>query len=238
MEGKTTANGTARARTGRPRANDRPLDGEPRDEIVAVATRLFAQRGVAATTMSEIATLSGLRQSSVYYYFRDKEAILGEILATVNRVALEHLDAVNSAGGSAALRLYRVVRADARQICAFSYDINEVYRISTLQQKRFSGFWKDRQRLNDEVAGLIAEGVAGEEFVDVDPELAALTVLSNDEGTQNWFRATSGRFRQRGGERYTAEDVGTFMADLVLGALLKRRGRLPSLRREAKRRDP
>lgn len=237
MEGQSPVSAAAKARRGRPRADGRPLERQPRDEIVAVASRLFARRGVAATTMSEIASHSGLRQSSLYYYFRDKEAILEEILRTVNRAVLDHLEAVNADGGSPALRLYRVLRADARQICGFPYDINEVYRISTLQHERFTRFWADRQRLNDEVAALIAEGVASGDFVEVDHRLAALTLLSSDEGTQNWFR-TVGPYGQRGGEHYSAEDVGTFLADLALGALLRRRGRLASLRRAAKRHDP
>jgi AcrR family transcriptional regulator len=237
MDGESPGAGVTKARLGRPRADGRPLDREPRAEIVAVASRLFAGRGVTATTMSEIASESGLRQSSVYYYFRDKESILEEILATVNRVVLDHLDHVNAEGGPAALRLYRVVRADARQICGFPYDINEVYRISTLQHERFVGFWTDRQRLNDQLAALIGDGIRAGEFIEVDPQLAALTLLSNDEGTQNWFR-TKGPYGQHGGDDYSADDVGTFLADLALGALLRERRGLARLRRTAKLRDP
>ena len=51
------------------------------NEIVAVASRLFARQGVAATRMSDIADGAGLKQSSIYYYFRGKEEILGEIVA-------------------------------------------------------------------------------------------------------------------------------------------------------------
>jgi AcrR family transcriptional regulator len=224
MGDETPGGATAKARMGRPRTDGRPLENEPRAEIVA-------------TTMSAIASEAGLRQSSVYYYFRDKGAILEEILATVNRVVLDHIDVVNADGGAASLRLYRVVRADARQICGFPYDINEVYRISTLQNERFADFWADRRQVNDELTALIAEGTTAGEFIEVDPQLAALTLLSNDEGTQNWFRS-GGRYGQTGGEQYTADDVGTFVADLALGALLRQRRRLDSVRRAAIRLDP
>ena len=221
-----------RPRTGRPRADGRTLEGEPRDEIVAVASRLFAERGVAGTTMSEIARRSGLRQSSVYYYFRDKEAILGEIVASVNRVILDHLARVNADGGSPALRLYRLIRFDARQMCRFPFDINEIYRLSALQDERFAGFWSERQELNDAVEALVRDGIASGELREVDPRLTALVLLSNDEGTQNWQRPV-GTFRQHGGEDYDADQIATFVADLALAALLRDRGRLASLRRRA-----
>lgn len=226
-----------RARTGRPRAAGKAAEGDPRDEIVAVASRLFAERGVGATTMSEIARRSGLRQSSVYYYFRDKEAILEQIVASVNRVILDHLARVNADGGTAALRLYRLVRFDARQMCRFPFDINEIYRLSALQDERFAGFWAERQELNDAVEALIREGVAEGQFADTDPRLAALVLLSNDEGTQNWQRPV-GAFRQQGGEHYDADQIATFVADLALRALLRDRGRLDSLRRRAVQLDP
>ena len=228
---------SARQRTGRPRADARPLEREPREEIVAVASRLFAERGVAATTMSEIARRSGLRQSSVYYYFRDKEQILEEILASVNRVVLDHLARVNAEGGSPALRLYRLVRLDVLQICAFPYDINEIYRLSTLQEERFQRFWAERRELNRQVAALVAEGVREGELAAVDPRLAALTLLANDEATQNWHRPV-GTLRQLEDEDYTPAEIAEFMADLALGALVADRRRLPAIRGEARRRDP
>lgn len=226
-----------RPRPGRPRADGRPLAGEPREEIVAVASRLFADRGVSATTMSEIARRAGLRQSSVYYYFRDKEAILEQILGSVNRAILDHLDRVNADGGPAALRLYRLIRHDARQICAFPYDINEIYRLSTLQEERFEGFWTERKELNELVEALLREGIEAGELVSVDPRLTALVLLSNDEGTQNWLRPV-GAQRQLGDEHYDPEAIGTAMADLALGALLVDRRRLGGLRRAARERDP
>jgi TetR/AcrR family transcriptional regulator len=232
MSPRAKGDDAPKIRTGRPRADARPVVGDPREEIVAVASRLFARGGVAGTTMSAIARGAGLRQSSVYYYFRDKEAILEEILGRVNRAILDELEKIEARGGSPALRLYRLIRHDARTICAFPFDINEVYRLSALQEERFRGFWDERDSLNTAVERMVAEGVAAEEFIDVDPRLAALVLLSNDEGTQNWFRPP-GALGQTGSDVYDADAVATFLADLALGSLLRDRRRLPALRREA-----
>lgn len=226
-----------RPRTGRPRADGRPLEREPREEILAVASRLFSERGVAATTMSEIARRSGLRQSSVYYYFRDKEAILEEILGSVNRVILDGLARVNAEGGSPGLRLYRLIRLDVRQLCAFPYDINEISRLSALQEERFAGFWRERRELNRAVEELVREGVAAGELVEVDPRLAALTLLANDEATQNWHRPV-GAAGQLEDDGYDPATIAGFLADLAVGGLLADRSGLAALRAEAEARDP
>ena len=46
---------------------------------------------------------------------------------------------------------------------------------------------------------------------DLDPALTALTIMSNDEGVQNWFRL---------GSKRRPAAIGRAMADLVVGGLL------------------
>ena len=65
-----------------------------------MATRLFGEQGFANTTMAQIAEAAGLRQSSLYYYFRRKELIL-EATFSVNRAPLEFLKRIASEPGTA-----------------------------------------------------------------------------------------------------------------------------------------
>jgi hypothetical protein len=60
----TTAEESVRP-LGRPRAAGGVPAGPPTDEIIAAAGRLFAQRGDAKVTMSDIARAAGLQQSSL-----------------------------------------------------------------------------------------------------------------------------------------------------------------------------
>jgi TetR/AcrR family transcriptional regulator len=223
-------------RTGRPRARARATVRDPREEIIAVASHLFARRGVAATRMSEIAEGAGLQQSSIYYYFRNKEEILGEIVATVNRVPLAHLARIDVEGGSPGLRLFRLVRFDVVTLCAFPYDINEVHRISAQAPVAFAEYWAERQALNDGVERIVAEGVAEEELRPVDARLAALTILANDEAVQNWYRPVGDR-RLRGREGpegdYRPEEIALHLARTCLEGLLVDRRRLPTIARRA-----
>jgi AcrR family transcriptional regulator len=233
-------------RVGRPRtragavaagADESQHPGGARAEIVAVASRLFAEKGVGETTMAEIADGAGLQQSSLYYYFRSRDAILQEILSTVNRVPLEFVDRLKREGGPAPVRLYRLIRFDVAALSRFPFDINEVHRLAGRQPESFSVYWEERQHLNDEVEQLVADGVAAGEFLPVDPRLAALTLLANDEGVQHWNRGGR-RLDNRsatGPGDYTAAEIGTFLADLALRGLLARPARLEAVRRDALR---
>jgi AcrR family transcriptional regulator len=226
---------------GRPRASGPRVETRsPRDEIVAVATRLFAERGFAQTTMSEIARAAGLQQSSLYYWFRRKELIL-QATFSVNRVPLEFIERIGAGTGSPGLKLYRLVRFDTRQLCLSPSDVNEVERLASQQPDVFTDFWNDRKRLHDWAARLIRAGVEEGQFIDSDPELSALGMLSFNEGVQNWFRYQDRRHPGTGSRFshpvYDADQVADFLASTTLRGLLRRPSELKGLRAQAARFD-
>lgn len=51
-----------------------------RDELLALAAGLFAERGLRATTVRDIADAAGILSGSLYHHFSSKEAIVDEIL--------------------------------------------------------------------------------------------------------------------------------------------------------------
>jgi AcrR family transcriptional regulator len=220
-----------RRRVGRPRAT--PSDGDlaPRDEIIAAAARLFAERGVADVTMSEIAERAGLRQASLYYWFKRKEEILADIVERVNRVPLDYVLLLEEEAGDPAVQLWRLVCFDVAALCRFPFDINEVHRLSRRAPDAFEVYWRERQALNDAVERLIARGVAAGRFREVDPRLAALVVLSDDEGVQNWYRPIEGRrLAGRPDGDYDVAEIAEFVADLALRGLLAEPGDLGAVR--------
>lgn len=176
-----------RSAGGRPRSNQRPLDGTAHDEILRAATTLFAEKGFASTTMSEIAAAAGLKQSSLYYYFNRKEQIL-QATFTVNRAPLEFIQRIGTGDDSPGVKLYRLLRFDTEQLCTAPCDVNEVERLASVQPDQFDEFWVDRQALHDWVERLLAEGIDASQFIDLVVPLTALSLLSGDEGLQNWFR--------------------------------------------------
>jgi len=58
-----------------------------RDVVVEAAAKQFAKHGYDATTMRNIAALTGILPGSLYYYFRSKE----ELFAAVHEKAINHI---------------------------------------------------------------------------------------------------------------------------------------------------
>jgi AcrR family transcriptional regulator len=224
----------ARKPVGRPRASgQRGSVRSPRDEIVAVATRLFAERGYGETTMSEIARAAGLQQSSLYYWFRRKELILQAVFA-VNRAPLDFVKRIGTGSESPGLKLYRLVRFDTRQLCLSPCDIHEVERLAGQRPDLFTDYWRDRQDLHDWVVLLVRAGIEEGQFFDCDADLAALTLLSIDEGTQHWVRQRD-QHRRGGGAPFTypeyePDEVANFVAAAALRSLLRDPSELQTLR--------
>ncbi|MBB6143744.1 AcrR family transcriptional regulator [Silvibacterium bohemicum] len=62
---------------GRPAAS---LDRDARDLLLAAATELFAEHGVAATTFAMIAKRAGLTPAMLHYYFTNREQLLDVVV--------------------------------------------------------------------------------------------------------------------------------------------------------------
>jgi AcrR family transcriptional regulator len=65
----------------------RPRSISRREELLAIAARLFAERGFSGVTVDDIGAAAGISGPALYHHFRNKEAILGEMLVAIS----EHL---------------------------------------------------------------------------------------------------------------------------------------------------
>ena len=80
------------------------------------------------------------------------------------------------------------MRGDVIALCQLPFDINEVHRYAARDRERFATYWRERRTLQSNLAAIIREGIDDGTFRRVNPRLAALTLMANDEAVQNWFR--------------------------------------------------
>lgn len=65
----------------RPRGRRRATaDLDVRERLLACATKLFAEQGIAATTMAQIAAAAGVTSAMVHYYFTNREKLLDAVV--------------------------------------------------------------------------------------------------------------------------------------------------------------
>ena len=208
---------------GRPRANRRRITRPPQQEILFHAARLFARQGITATTTREIAAAAGLRQPSLFHWFANKDAIVEALLELSIAPTLAHAERCFARDEAAALRLYRLLAFDARELCAAPYDLAAIWLAPEARGKRFERFWRQRERLFELVHMLVAVGARTGELRAADPLLAAKLVFGMDEGVLSWFDRAGG---------LSPEQVGDALAEFALRALLRDPEQIAAIRRQ------
>jgi AcrR family transcriptional regulator len=172
VTGRSRAIRERRAR-GRPAATD---SGEVRGELLQAARRLFLKHGYAKVTARQIAAAAQTTPAMIHYYYEDKA---GLFRAMLDEVIGPLLQAVEQTGQP--IELEQLMRLQMQLVAANPWIgtliVNEVFagegRLRSLFVKQVAG------RVLPRVIELLAGAQqAGRLRADVDPRLAALSLLS------------------------------------------------------------
>ena len=88
---------TSVRRRGRPAAAS---DGDLRERLLDAATTLFAEQGIAATPMAQIAAQAGVTSAMIHYYFKTRERLLDVIVEErFGRFIAAVSEGIDGAGG-------------------------------------------------------------------------------------------------------------------------------------------
>lgn len=181
--------------------------GSRRVELVAVASRLFRERGFHGVGMRAIAEAAGIQAASLYHHFRSKEELLLETIYVVDRDMVVEQMPLLDGPGSYTERLARLVRAHVMHIGAnrdaWRVAGRELRALSPERLESVQTFRRDYQR---RIARHIADGVAAGEFTCADPRLTTLAILDTINGPNEWFDP-SGRLSIAGIADHYAELV-------------------------------
>jgi AcrR family transcriptional regulator len=180
--------------------------------MVAVAARLFSERGYHGTSMADVAGVLGLLRGSLYAHIGSKEELLYDV---VDRGAERFLERGAGALGLDApaperLRAFLAghIETAIEQLEAGTVFLNEWRYLSDAPR---SDIKSKRDRYEDMVRTILSEGIAGGEFrADLDVPLAARLVLSAGNWIYAWYR--------EGGEMAPRE-VGAGFADMLVRGL-------------------
>lgn len=167
-----------------------PLRERRRAEILAVAGRLFAERGVRETTVRRIAEEVGVLAGSLYYYFHNKQGILHALMRPYVEDLLARYRRCAETRGDARARLEALMRTSLEAMLAHPHE-NAVFQVELGRMFRAKEFAYLREAVDEIEAiyvGVIRAGVAsGELRGDVEPRFLFRMMMDVVKGTAYWF---------------------------------------------------
>ena len=145
-----------------------------RANIVELAAQLFAEKGVAATTVRDIGDSAGILSGSLYYHFSSKEAIVQEIVRPYLTGLVESYQGVLSSTTEPRARLEGLISASFEAIDKHRHAC-EIYQNDYKYLQTLQGL-SDLEPLTAKVQSVwtttIRQGVKSGVFrKDVDPKL-------------------------------------------------------------------
>jgi len=160
-----------------------------RDELVAVAARLFAERGYHGTSMADLAEAMGVQKGSLYSLTGSKQDLLVVVTregATAFHTSLDRVpeDADPLARIGAALRGHLAVVAEQADTATV---FTREWRF--LEEPELTAFRDERRRYETRWRSLLAEAAErGMLRADLDFEATVLLVLSAANWAYTWIR--------------------------------------------------
>jgi AcrR family transcriptional regulator len=146
-------------------------------ELLDAALDTFRARGFAGTRMEDIATRAGVSKGTIYLYYPSKQAIFE---ALVRETLLPNLDRIEAALAASSLAASARLRLVAETLAGIAGDprVVAVPRLVLAEAGNFpdlARFYREAVigRALALVASIVASGIEGGEFRDVDPAIAA-----------------------------------------------------------------
>ncbi|MEU9020502.1 TetR/AcrR family transcriptional regulator [Actinomadura sp. NPDC048394] len=168
------------------------------DRLLAVATRLFAERGFEGTSVQEIVNAAGVTKGAMYHYFGSKDDLLYEIYHRLLGLQMRRLEQIADGPGSAEERL-RAAALDVLETSFLYLDDFTVFFRSThlLPRDRREAVRAERRRYQERFRDLVEEGQREGSFrTDMPADIAVLFFFGTVHQIGTWYHP-GGRLKTR-----------------------------------------
>ncbi|MEV5002382.1 TetR/AcrR family transcriptional regulator [Nocardioides sp. LML1-1-1.1] len=166
-----------------------------REQLLAIAATLFAEKGFRNTTVRDIADAAGILSGSLYHHFDSKESMVDELLVPFQDELFGKYDAILASGDDARTKLEAAVRVSFEAIDQHPHEVaifqNDADHLGTFE--RF-GYLADRNAQSRQVwVSLIEEGVrTGVLRPDLDVTLTYRFIRDTVWVAVRWYRPGGG----------------------------------------------
>lgn len=186
------------------------------DKIVEAATEFFASHGYVDSTLDAVAALAGFTKGAVYYYFKDKESLLLEVLKSIEARSIDTTaSTIQERGGSATERLELFVRYQTRWAAQHPRDLAILMLVSAetahTSERVRAQVLKIYRKLGEVLEEIIEDGKCSREFSKaLETRDTVLYLQSVHDGNMMiWYRSG------------TDPEIGRRLAKVTLSGFLK-----------------
>ena len=176
-----------------------------RSELLAIAARLFADKGFRNTTVRDIADAAGILSGSLYHHFDSKESMVDEILRTFQDDLFGQYDEILASDADPRTKLEQAVRTSFDAIDQHHSEVaifqNDAAYLSTLDG---FDYLDQRHAQSREVwMRLLREGIAaGALREDLDIDLVYRFIRDTVWVAVRWYRPGGGLTHEAIADQY------------------------------------
>ncbi|MBJ7466585.1 MAG: TetR family transcriptional regulator [Mycolicibacterium sp.] len=192
-----------------------PNGSSRRDELLAVAAKLFAARGYHGTRMDDVADAVGLNKATVYHYYASKSLILWDIYKRTAdfTVGALHDDPTATARETIYHFTRRLLTGIANDLEAAAVYFQEGPYISEwFTEEQVTYIRQAESTVYEHVRDVIDRGIASGEFYDCDSHVLALGYIGMTLGAYRWLRPHG---------RRTAQEIAVEFSTALLRGLIR-----------------
>ena len=162
---------------------------EKREAVLRAAARCFADRGIEATTMDDVASILGVTKPTVYRLFRDKSALVEACFSRACQPFMDALNATRAEGGSAVQQLRRYMTADLHTMIEDEFgQMLMMPGIVDLYSEGSPAYRRGMEQIRRGVQEIIQEGIRdGELKKSLDPRLLSLALFATFNRVVRWY---------------------------------------------------
>jgi len=160
-----------------------------REKILAAAVQLFAEYGYHASTMRDIARVTGIQAASIYYHYVNKQALLVEIMDTHMRTLNANLERIVQKQAPIRQRLHEAIASHIRLHTTYKAEFFIIdTEIRALEGEYRTAILALRDRYESLVQELLREGVQQGIFRPLDVKVASYALIAMCTEVATWFR--------------------------------------------------
>ena len=191
-----------------PDAPDEPVQ----ERLLTAASRLFAERGFALTSVQDIVERAGVTKGAMYHYYTSKDDLLQQIYSRLLAVQSARLVAIAGSGRPVRERLQAAAADVVVSTLEHLDDATVSWRsMHMLPSERLAQVRADRRRFHERFRALIEQGQAeGVLRADVSADLATHQFFGGVHHLGAWYHADG---------ELTPESIGETFAELLLRGL-------------------